>query len=59
MALPMGELSAKLTERALSALRAPLPKGEAFAGKSQFHDLLMKDNLNEVFNNYGIRRKEN
>ena len=25
LALPMGELSAKLTERALSALRAPLP----------------------------------
>ena len=29
MAPPLGELSAKLTERALSALRAPLPEGEA------------------------------
>ena len=29
MAPPLGELSASLTERALSALRAPLPEGEA------------------------------
>ena len=29
MAPPLGELSPKVTERALSALRAPLPQGEA------------------------------
>ena len=45
----MGELSAKLTERALSALRAPLPSGEASA-----HCLTTKFKFIGLFNH--IRR---
>ena len=51
LALPMGELAAKLPERALSALRAPLPEGEAspFEDDNAGRSLQENDDKNHLY----------